>query len=255
MKSNAIIRIVLYSLVILLLSGILLLGLGIGQYSFQFRSESGTVVNGTASVSADSIRNLEIDWAAGDIHILTAQTEQITIQESGANDTRYQMTYDLQGDALKLSYNASYIGFGSMPSKDLTLTVPEDWKCEGLEIDGAALSIRISNLSVEELDLDGAANELNFTGKLGSADIDGASNKITLVCQDRLQQIDMDGVSCKLELTLPKDCGFQAELDGLSSAFRSDLPFTKRDGQYEYGDGYCKISADGISCQVTVKEA
>lgn len=257
MKANAIVRIVIYALIIVLLTGILLAGLGIGMFTFRIGTATGTVVENEASVSADAVKKLEIDWAAGSIRIETAETDTISFCEITSDNTEYRMTYQLSGDTLKLSYGTTSIsiGFISIPSKDLIITVPTGWSCKELEIDGASLSVNINGISIDNLDLDGASNDLEFRGGIKKAEIDGASNSVTLICTDRPGQIDMDGASCELTLTLPKDCGFNVQMDGLSCDFHSDLHYTGSGGDYTFGDRYCTINVDGISCDVTINES
>lgn len=258
MKTNAIVRVVIYSLVILLLIGMLLMGLGVGTYIFTFRSGSGQHINGEKmSIPADQVSDLHIEWAAGSILIQTADTDQITFSESGNFSEDYAMVYTLKGDTLKLEYSnaAVQIGFVSTPSKDLVITVPQNWTCEELELDGAALEVEINGLTIKGFDIDGASNEIDFTGSLEILECDGAACELTLNCQTKPWKIDLDGASIQMELLLPEDCGFQVQMDGLSCSFRSDLECTSSNGDYAYGDRYCQINASGLSCAVTVNHA
>lgn len=252
MKTNAILRIVIYSLVILLLLGLLLMGMGAGMFTFNIQLDYRT---GGSSVDAAGIRQLEIDWASGSILMQTADTDQITFTESGSFNDDQAMIYEVKNGTLSLKYSkpAIQIGFVSMPSKDLVITVPQDWSCRELELDGAALDLEIIGLTIGSLDIDGASNTIHFNGAVETVDIDGASCEITMVCADRPQSIDMDGASCQLELTLPADCGFQVQMDGLSCDFNSELNYTSDNGDYMYGDRYCKIDADGMSCEVSIR--
>lgn len=254
MRSSAIIRIICYSLVILLLVGLLLIGLGINNYTFRKAQSSDTVLN-ESSVSAQDISEMEIEWAAGSVTILTADTDQITFAESGEFDNRYAMVCQVVNNTLQLEYAASTItvGIGSMPSKDLTITVPADWHCQSLEIDGAALEIDIADLSVGTIELDGAATELDFNGSLDNLECDGAACELRLVCQTNPRSINLDGASCELDLTLPKDCGFRAVTEGLACGFEADCHYTSSGGVYTYGDGACGISVDGMSCQIRIQ--
>lgn len=259
MKSNAIIRIALYAILALVLTGILVTGILAGSFMVRFDSESGTVVEHEASVAAADVRNIEIDWAAGSVEFVVADTDQITFREISSEDSKYEMTYTLSGDTLKLSYgrNGITIGFGNynFPSKDLVITVPRDWVCGELQIDGASLTIDIQDLTVVTLDLDCASCDVFFTGSLEELEADGASTNITLSCTNRISRISMDGASCDLELTLPEDCGFTLSMDGLSCDLHTQLPCSAINGQTVYGDGYSKINVDGLSCDVTIKEA
>lgn len=255
MRSNAIVRIIIYSLVILLLVGILYAGLNIGTLMAGFGS--GEYITGEGSVSAEDVSTLQIDWAAGSIEIVTADTDEITFSESGTAGEDQRMVYSLKGGTLNIRYSSATVvlGFGSNPSKDLTITVPESWVCQDLEIDGAALDVTVNGLNLEQLEVDGASNRIHFAGCVTSADIDGASNSITLISAGPVKSVDLDGASCELNLTLPADCGFRVNVEGLSCDFRSDLPYATENGSQVYGDEYCKISADGLSCDITVNAA
>lgn len=253
MKTSAIIRIVLYTLVIIMLLGILLAGLGIE--TFMFHTNSGGEMNtGSGSVDADGITSLNIDWAAGSITIQTGNVQQITFTESGQFEDRYAMVYEEKNGTLSLQYAKPpvSIGLNSTPSKDLIITVPKDWNCEELNLDGAALEINISGISVEELSINGAAFEISFNGALDRLSCDGAACQMEIVCTNRPQEIDLDGAACSLELTIPEDCGFLVQMDGLSCDFDADVEYASSKDSYAFGDKHCQIDVDGLSCEITI---
>lgn len=254
MRTSATVRIIIYSLVILLLVGILCVSLNPTALLY---FTSGSYTTGEGSVDAADVTALQIEWAAGSIEIVTADTDKITFSESGRAGEKQQMVYSLNGGVLHIRYSSTTVilGFGSNPIKDLTITVPESWICRDLEIDGASLDVTVDGLNLGQLEVDGASNRIRFDGSVTSAEIDGASNSITLISAVPVKSVDLDGASCELDLTLPADCGFRASVEGLSCDFRSDLPYTKENGSQVYGDEYCKISADGLSCEVTVNAA
>ncbi len=251
MKRNATIRIVIYSAVILLLLAVMIAGIGLGNGSFVI--SGGDYTEGHGQVDAHHVHKLEIDWAAGSVTLIAADTEHISFYDSDSEG--HPMGYALKNGVLKLSYNGGiFIGFGSKAKKDLTVTVPADWVCQKLDLDGASLTVDIQGVAVESLELDGASNLVQYSGSLGGLDCDGASNKISAVCTNVPTEIDLDGASVSLELTLPEDSGFRVEMDGLSCSFQSDYVHSGRDGVYTYGDGACEIDADGISCSVYIKK-
>ena len=150
MKRNAIARIVIYSVLVVVLTGILLVGILANGFSIDFGSSGGTTVESEVSVDAKDIKNLDIVWACGAITINVADTDQITFKETAPENCKYKTTYDVSGSTLELEYGSQKIaiGFGdnSIPRKDLEITVPQDWVCEQLEIDGASLNISINHL-------------------------------------------------------------------------------------------------------------
>ena len=256
MKSNAIARIILYSLLILLLVGILCVGLFADLFTIHGGSVTTTAstTGKTVSVNASGVSRIQIDWAAGAITMVTADTDTISFSESGEITEKYTMTHNLKDGTLEIDYAKSSVtvGIGSIPSKDLTITVPQDWVCQELELDGAALEVNIDGLTVQEFDIDGAANEIRFTGSLDTLECDGAACELTLNCLEKPRKIDLDGASVEMDLYLPQDCGFLVQMDGLGCSFRSDLDYTGGNGDYSYGDHYCQINADGLSCSITI---
>lgn len=259
MKSNAIARIIIYAIVAIVLISILCGFLIMDTFVINIGSDNGTVVEGETSIDASEIKNIEIDWAAGSVEIIVTDADHITISEVMPEDSKYKMTYKISSNTLKLEYATGVfsIGFGdwSIPKKDLIITVPKDWICEELEIDGASLAINIQNLTIEKFDLDGASCDVFFAGSLDRIDIDGASTSLTLSCTNQISAINIDGASCDLDLTLPQGCGFLLQMDGLSCDLHTDLSGVTADGKTVYGNGHCKIDVDGISCDVTIAES
>lgn len=256
-KGKFLLRIIPHTLLVVILVFILIACLGLRGLPLGFQNFHGTAVDGEVSIAANEAKNLEIDWLSGNVTIQTADTDQITIREASGESSKYTMGYRIDGDALQLSYSNRIMIFGnwSVPEKDLIITVPTDWFCEKLQIDGASMNINITNVCVGLLDLDGASCNVRFTGSVDAVEIDGASMDIQLNCTSRIASIEVDGASCDLELTLPKDCGFTVDVDGISYGFHTELPIITEGDQKVYGDKYCQVSIDGISCEVTICEA
>ena len=286
MKTNAIVRIVLFSLTIVVLIGLLLsaMGLVINRRNTNeiFTSEAiGTDIQGpTVELDASGIRKLNIEWAAGDIIIEAKEgIDQIQFSESAAEDSKYPMHYKTSGSKLTISFSKDSItGFGininSSLTKDLTVYVPQDWVCEELQLEVAAANVDVRNMTIDainfdgasgtcnfvscivnDLDIDTASGDVTFVGELNSLDFDAASASFSGVLSNSPREIEMDGMSGDLDLTLPQDCGFTVSMDGMSSDFHSDYPTTYSNGNQVYGDGRCRISVDGMSCDVYIRQA
>lgn len=289
MKTNAIVRIILYSLAILVLLGILTTGIAIGMFmvdtdfsigGFTVNLGGNINVEGTASSSgtadADQIERISIEWAAGSITIQPGEVENIQFSETGSFDEENAMVWNQSGKTLEIKYCQPKIFFGisyNGSAKDLLITVPMDWICENLSIDAAAARVEISamqidtldfdgasgtftldNCTVDQLDIDTASGDVHFTGTLRELDCDAASADIVCVLDNTPDRIDMDMASGDLDLTLPEDCGFTVSMDGLSTDFSSDFATTSRNGNHIYGDGRCKITVDGMSGDVIIRK-
>lgn len=283
MKTNAILRIIAYSLAIVILSGALLTGIGIRLFGFE--GSSLEISHGGQGMSsnvctADSsgIRNIEIEWAAGSITIQpSADFTEIQIAESEVAE-KYRMRCTQSGNTLSIRYGKNsnnFISFGmDTVSKDLVITVPAGWVCGTLEIDAASADVNISGMSIGELDFDGASGlctlencevndvdveaasgDLRFSGSLNTLDFDGASADCILVLTNCPSRINLDGMSGKLDITLPSDCGFTVSTEGLSSDFSTDFQTTYRNGAHSYGDGRCRIEVNAMSGSVTIHDS
>ena len=297
MKTNAIIRIIVWSLVLLILinilGGFLIRGFYLDNYSI-FSPKSGAHPTEETfapdvplsneeilSIDPASIRELEIEWAAGDILIQTDDVEQITIQESDVDDEKHTMVYSINRQKLTVRYRKEpvRVGIGASInaeiSKDLYITVPNDWNCENLEIDAAAASVKMNNMTIREVDFDGASGtftinncniraldidtasaDVHFSGTLDTLDFDAASASFIAVLYNTPNRMDMDGMSGSLDLTLPEDCGYSVTMDGISSHFSTDFKETTfRNDAHIYGNGSCRIDVDGMSCDVIIRKA
>lgn len=283
MRTNAMIRIIIYSLVILILSGILISVLFFGLYvadgrvymdHYEATEPLIVVSNGVVS---DDIKNIEIEWVAGSITIQPDDTSTgITICEYAPNDPDYQIVYKQLGQTLKIQFCEESMKFPSFGinvdvSKDLIITVPANWSCNKLEIDAAAAEVEIRDLQINEMDFDGASGKLTldncnivnldidtasgdveFKGILKELDFDAASARFFGEFFQIPNHLNLDAMSGDVELVLPEYCGFEMEYDSMSGSFCTDFEYTTDGGIYNCGDGACKIKVSAMSGDVSI---
>lgn len=285
MKSSAIIRIIIWSLVIVILLGLLLAGLGFGEirgsrfYRYDTSTEALDALNapatGTASasdsdsVSADQVDKIAVDWVSGTVTIQPDDVDEISFYE---DSSKYPMVWKLQNGKLTIRFcQEERFSFNLTVNKNLTILVPRDFALDELELDAASTNLnasdmtirsveldiasgacRFQNCDVAELEVDTASGDVFFEGSLDSLDFDAASASFHGVLTNTPSRIDVDSASGNLELTLPEDTGFSVGLDGLSCDFSSDFATTVRNGRYTYGDGRCRIDMDGMSSDIII---
>lgn len=293
MKTNAIIRIVVWSIVIVLLLGLMLSVMGVFAVSRNIISDSShgalqlqedpsgeyILPSGTEiTISADEIKELDIEWVSGSIILQPGDVDEITFSESEVSDSKYALVWKQKGSNLSIQFCKDSITFPSFGinvdlSKDLVITVPRDWTCNSLEIDAASTNLIVNDLTIREVDFDGASSsyefencnvgsfdmdgascDMNFSGTLNELDFDGASGSIHAVLTNTPSRIDMDGMSGDLDLTLPADAGFAVSLDAMSSDFSSDFETTMKNGNYVHGNGSCRINISGMSGDVIIRK-
>ena len=290
MRNNAITRIIIWSIVIVLLCGILFVTMfGVGRNRYHRYDVSPaetapaleTIVSGSSegrnTFSASEVREIEIEWVAGDILIQPHDTDTITVKEDGNFDAKYAMVVSCHDGELNVKFcenAASKIGINSLNnlSKDLTIYVPRDWKCKSLELDVASAKVEVNDVVIDEVDFDGASGtcefenctvgeididtasgDVRFIGELNILDCDAASASVFAVLHNTPSRLNMDSMSGDLDISLPADAGFTLSMDALSSDFSSDFETTMQNGNYVCGNGHCRINVDCMSGDVAIR--
>lgn len=284
MKTNALVRIVLFSLLIVILLGILMAGIGRNffssrRYSIQTDSPSTDITepDSTArqavSFSPEGLRSIKIDWAAGSIVVEPTDGSEIQIFESAAQGSE-PMAVKQSGSELKIAFseNTSLVSLGKNLKKDLHIALPRDWKCSKLEVDAASATVSLRELSCGEvdiniasgrcdmtdcaigsIDMESASGDLSFSGQLEELDFEGVSARADISVFSIPRRISMESVSGDVTLTLPRDCGFRVKQDSISGGFQCDFETTKEDGCHVFGDGSCRIDVSGVSARLTIR--
>lgn len=272
MKSNAIARIVIFSMVIVVLLCALVFGLGVRCLSFNVRLprplEEGTLAS-QGSVPAGEINTIDIQWVSGSIDVVPGDTDEIRFQEDGGIQEKYKMVWSTDGTTLRIRFcqeQEAVSVFHSPPAKHLTVTVPREWEGKRLSIDSVSAHITVEALKAEKVTLNNVSGvcdftdcsigalrcetvsgDLRYSGSLEALDCDAVSAQCRAALSNTPREISMEGVSGNLELTLPQDTGFTASLDSLSGKITCQFPATVNGNTYTYGDGRCQITASGIS--------
>lgn len=285
MKSNAITRIIIFSITIVILLGILFWGMTFDGFSFSPVIRIGgssdmddanvSAMGEEVHVGASQVKDLNILWVAGTITVQPGDVEDIIFSESGVSSERYAMIWKQTDSKLTIQFckgSVSGINADDFLTKDLVITVPRDWNCNSLDIDAAAASLFVNDLTIREveidsasgacefenctvdsLDLDTASGDVEFYGSLNELDCDAASASFTGVLTNNPSRINMDSMSGDLDITLPASCGFTVSMDAMSSDFSSDFETTSKNGNYVYGDGSCRINVSAMSGDVIIR--
>lgn len=283
MKSNAIIRIIIYSLLVLILMGILISSMSFSLYSFSGRLHSDATIP-TKNLQyvneqdfSTQVQNIEIEWVAGSIVIHRSKSvDCIRIAEYTNIDSEHEMYCRQSGQTLKIQFCKDSVKFPSFGinvdiSKDLVIVVPESWNCNVLQIDAASADVNINDLLINELDFNGASGNLvlencnivnldietasgdvEFKGILNDLDFEAASANFFGEFTQIPNRLNLEAMSGDLEIILPSYCGFTCELDTMSSSFNTDFEVNQNSKTYTSGDGACKIKVSAMSGDVNI---
>lgn len=281
MKRNAIIRIVLFSLALLILGGLLIGGIA-AKYVFQTVGEWTTVIKETVNVGEpevvaqydiNEISEIEIQWVSGDIKIVGgASDDQVVISESSVDNEKYKLVAKHYGSKLSIEYSRqdnNFLGITAPLSKDLIITVPRAWLCQSIEIETASSDIYFNDFKIWELDIesasgkceilycdvvdfdiDTASGDIFFDGDLTYLELDAASANAEFIIDGLPQSINADMASGDLIFVLPDDQGFRLDVDVVSGELRNEYP-ADHDPQFppEY---ICHIRVKALSGDVTI---
>lgn len=279
MKAGAIIRLVLFVVIIVVLLGVLLAGIGldgfpgINFFGTLHGNSDAPIAEGT-TFQPEDIDTLEISWVAGEVLVAPAKQDEITVAEECA-DGEAPMVIRQSGSRLIVEFNGR--SFGSTVSarkKNLRVAVPEDWFCKELEIRVVSADARVQALSfetvrassvsgeysfedctAEKVELDTVSGDFRYAGSVERMKLNGASAEADITAVNVPERIEMNSVSGDLTLTLPEGSGFTVDQDSLSGALSSDFATSSDGGKIVSGDGACRIELDGVSSGIRIRKA
>ena len=250
MKRNAIVRIILWSIVLLVLLAMFFTLLYVPGGNFMKRENTPeatwvpvpvTEEHDDSQVNANivkadpsQIRDMEIEWAAGSIRILPKDITEICITEEDTNQSRKPMVWKVRDGKLSIQYAENKkvsLGINTQwdeISKDLLIEVPKDWQCDSMEVTAAAASLEVTDLTIREMEFDGASGSCVFDNcTVEKLDLDTASGNVHFT--GSLQQMDCDGASADIQLELsniPRSLDMDTASGNLDVTLPADAGFT-----------------------------
>ena len=277
MKTSAIVRIVIFAIVIAILLCVMVVGM-LGN-AFVYNKTDGGTISSEGSVNADEIRSIEVEWVGGSITVQTADTDTITFSETGAEKEEDTMVWKQTGDGLKIQFQnpkshfGISFGFEASLNKDLLITVPKNWTAREFNIESVSADIKTAGLTATnfeldnvsgtceledcdfgELDVNTVSGKIDLNGTVQDVSLEAVSANCTLSLSSGAKQIDMESVSGDLTVYLPAEQGFTASIHGIGVDLSTDFPTTVSKDMHIHGDGSCKIEAEGVSGNVSIRK-
>lgn len=256
MRRNAIVRIILLSLAIVVLSGLLLAGIT-ARYVFTQEDHTETFTemmqtqltqhtlpqqttsgSGNAQAASDSsvqfniseIKEIEINWVSGNIKIGSGTNDKIIVSESEVDKEDYKMVCRQDGSKLIIDYCKKKNNFGiNVPlSKELTIELPGNWTCDSIDVETASADIYITDLSIRELDVESASGKCEIVSCIvGEFDIDTASGDIYFDGSVTNLEVDAASANCKFFIeNSPKSLDFDMASGDVELVLPDDQGFS-----------------------------
>lgn len=287
-KANAIIRIIISSLLILIFLSILLWGVERGGFSFSpFHlgnrinyENAGKYKAGDASISADSLNDLEINWLDGEVNILPYDGKTIEIKESSSDSLseNEKLQYYFKNGTLIIQYQKSgFFSFGLRShNKNLTVSIPTALceKITEVSVDSTSGDVRVNGLHAEtfhfetvsgnvetadihsskECDFDTVSGDLNLSGNFEELEIETVSGECSVFSSVTPSELSFDGVSGGLTLQIPETSQFTLDFDTTSGSFQNDFATNQTDDTYVCGNGSAQYDIQTVSGDVVIRK-
>ena len=243
-----------------------------GSYTIAYGNEDQYSV-GAGSIPAEGISRVEIYWQAGTVTVAQGEGEAITLTESETEEEKYELRYLVEGDQLTIRFAKDGI-YRSLPSKDLTLTLPG--ALGDLAVDTVSASVEIPALPIQGISLDtvsgkctvagdptvleweSVSGELTFTGSAMEIQGDSVSGSAAFHLTETPSRFTCDTVSGDVSLTIPGERSFEAKLNTTSGDLRCDLP-TQTVGKntlfYEADGDAAAFAVDTVSGDFTISQS
>lgn len=213
MKTNAMLRIIVWAVVALLLLGVLayfLMGGGNPQTaspegSGGSRADADTSFGGAQAaepsaaepsdwVSGDAlsgVTKLEINWLSGVVRIEEYDGELSFRDSYAGEDERYCMRWRVGGNTLYIDEYVENVSLGNPPTKNLTVSLPRACMDE-IKVNAASAEVVIDGAQTKKLSVSSVSGDVG--GRLARAD-----------------EVDLDTISGDVVLTIGRCGEFDAE--------------------------------------------
>lgn len=213
MKTSAIVRLILWSLLALILSGLLIAGLivdslinigseiGWGWVSGAFNESDYSV--GDADIS-DDINSIDIHWISGSVRVEVFDGDKVEIREDGYNTESEKLRYRVSNGKLTVQFSKTRVWFLSYShlSKDLVVRLPRNTAGElkTLDIESVSAKVYASGLHADELEVESVSGGIELEDiSADTTELKSVSGKI-VTSELTTDRLDTNNVSGKTEI-------------------------------------------------------
>ena len=290
MKRNAIARIIIWSLVAVLLTSLLVVGISsspssffTGEWSFGIIGETyknSALYNVGGGTVTDEFQSIKVNWTNGKINIEAYDGEDTVISETEVAEKENKLRWRVEDGVLKIQQMAAGMRFGlkQTPKKTLTVKIPSN-VAEGLkavtsdsvsaevtitgisasdkiEIDTVSGGANLKNIKTEKLDIDTVSGSIKAAGEFTELESDSVSGDVTVSSATPLKKLDCDSTSGNIRLTIPKNSGFTLKADTVSGDISCGLPtVSESKNRRVCGDGSADFETDTVSGDLIITSA
>lgn len=219
MKKSARNRIIIWSVVSVLLIGLLISGMtffkNMGAISFGntwIGTDFSDYKSGNAEFEAETVKRININWTSGNVRVVRGTSNKVKISEV-LNSSDETMQYHLDSDGTLKIYDSkrefkifSMEFFSYKRSKELTVQVPSDAKLLEIDVSTASAGVKIESNSAEELSVSTASGNIELFDVDGKTlDLDTVSGEIDAK-KCTYTDIEVNSISGRSEINTYSNC-------------------------------------------------
>ncbi len=204
---------------------------------------------GGASLPVDGIREIEIEWIAGEVEIECYDGSEIVFSETSAEQLseRQTMRYLVKDGELEIRCCESKTV--QLPEKTLTVQIPASLIADELEADVVSASLTARGVQAREIKLESVSGNICADGLTAEKlQIDTVSGIAEILRCDVARKLEIDTVSGNAAMQLAASAtGFTLKFDTVSGSVHCDVPVTTSRKSMVYGDGSLEIEMESVS--------
>lgn len=204
---------------------------------------------GGASLPVDGIREIEIEWIAGEVEIECYDGSEIVFSETSAEQLseRQTMRYLVKDGELEIRCCESKTV--QLPEKTLTVQIPASLIADELEADVVSASLTARGVQAREIKLESISGNICADGLTAEKlQIDTVSGIAEILRCDVARKLKIDTVSGNAAMQLAASAtGFTLKFDTVSGSVHCDVPVTTSRKSMVYGDGSLEIEMESVS--------
>lgn len=248
MKKGWIVAVIIVAVVLLLSSGRL------NKYSY---ADGRDYTAGNARIT-QKVEEIEINWVSGKVDIVLHDGDDIILTEESDRKLteKKQMHWLLDGKTLRVQYIASGALSTTNVKKNLTVMLPVTLSLDGVSINVVSSSVEADALQADKLMINTVSGRVDVACKrVNEVKANTVSGGLHLTFDRAPERITAGSVSGDVNIALPEDTGFRAELDSVSGDVRSGFSMERKDKDlYVCGNESCRIDVNTVSGDLNIDE-
>ena len=280
-SASAVVRIVIWSVVFCLLTGLFALamfreifghgGISLGFGGYYYDDDGFSIGNGTTE---RTITELNIDWVAGDVTVALSDGDRVEIFEDYDGTEANRLRWKVRGSELIVKFREpTWFGEGHADDeKKLTVLIPasmaddldeiqietvfssQNIGVSARELDVSSVSGQVTVVgNYRTVDVETVSGHVKFAGDFRNANFESVSARVDVALQKQADSLDMDTVSGDLTVILPDSTtGFRVDTDSVSGY--TDIRGFDCGSSNRWGDGSMEIHMESVSGKLLIEK-